>query len=129
MKSLCSANFYNYINNWVMQNASHDKWRESSAISDGNIRSISFYKITCSKHQTCPYGCDMVDSQSVRRLLIQEIQEAKKLLKLLADHLQQNVQIQSGEKFPRDYKIVVSNDQCYVSIKPKEEGDGILEYG
>jgi hypothetical protein len=54
--------------------------------------------------------------------LVQEIQEAKQLLKLLADHLQ-NVQIQSGEEFPREYKIVVSNDQCYVSIKPKEEDD------
>jgi hypothetical protein len=120
MKSLCSSNFYNHINNWVMQNASYDRWRESSAMSDGTIRSISLYKISCSKHQTCPYGCDIVDSQSVRRLLVQEIQEAKQLLKLLADHLQ-NVQIQSGEEFPREYKIVVSNDQCYVSIKPKEE--------
>lgn len=124
MKSLCSANFYNYINNWVMQNASYDRWRGCSAISNGNIRSISLYKITCSKHQTCPYGCDMVDSQSVRRLLVQEIQEAKQLLKLLADHLQ-NVQIQSGEEFAKEYKIVVSNDQCYVSIKPKEDDDGI----
>jgi hypothetical protein len=44
----------------------------------------------------------MVDSQSVRRLLVQEIQEAEKLLKLLADHLQRNVQIQSGEEFPKD---------------------------
>jgi hypothetical protein len=57
--------------------------------------------------------------------LVQEIQEAKKLLKLLADFLQ-NVQIQSSKeeegKFIREYKIVVvSNDQCYVSIKPKEE--------
>jgi hypothetical protein len=85
-----------------MQNASYNKWRESSAISNGTIRSISHYKITCSKHQTCPYGCDMVDSQSVRRLLVQEIQEAEKLLKLLADHLQRNVQIQSGEEFPKD---------------------------
>lgn len=99
-----------------MQNASYNKWRESSAISNGTIRSISLYKITCSKHQTRPYDCDMVDSQSVRRLLVQEIQEAEKLLKLLADHLQRNVQIQSGEEFQ---KIVVSNDQCYVSIKPK----------
>jgi hypothetical protein len=66
----------------------------------------------------------MVDSQSVRRLLVQEIQEAKQLLKLLADHLQ-NVQIQSGEEFAKEYKIVVSNDQCYVSIKPKEDDDGI----
>lgn len=123
MKSLCSTGFYNYINNWVMQNASFDKWRHSSAISDDTIRSISLYKITCSQHQTCPYGCDMVDSQSVRRLLVQEIQEAKQLLKLLADHLQQNVQIQSGEEFPREFKIVVSNDQCYISIKPKEEWD------
>src|ERR671924_1194208 len=98
MKSLCSANFYNYINNWVMQNASNDRWRESSAMSDGTIRSISLYKITCSKHQTCPYDCNIVDSQSVRRLLVQEIQEAKQLLKLLADFLQ-NVQIQSGEEF------------------------------
>jgi hypothetical protein len=65
----------------------------------------------------------MVDNQSVRRLLVQEIQEAKQLLKLLADYLQ-NVQIQSGEEFPKEYKIAVSNDQCYVSIKPKE-GDGI----
>jgi hypothetical protein len=120
MKSLCSANFYNYINNWVMQNASYDKWRESSAISDGTIRSISLYKITCLKHQTCPYGCDMVDSQSVRRLLVQEIQEAKRLLKLLADHLQ-DLQISSGEEFPKEYRIVVSNDQCYVSIKPNED--------
>ena len=57
--------------------------------------------------------------------MVQEIQEAKKLLKLLADFLQ-NVQIQSSKeeegKFIREYKIVVvSNDLCYVSIKPKEE--------
>ena len=123
MKSVCSADFHVYINNWVMQNASQDGWRESSAMSDSTIRSISLYKIMCSKHQTCPYGCDMIDSQGVRRLLVQEIQEAKKFLKLLADFLQ-NVQIQSGEEFPREYKIVVSNDQCYVSIKPKES-DGI----
>jgi hypothetical protein len=120
MKSVCSANFHLYINNWVMQNASYDRWHESSAISDGTIRSISLYKIMCSKHQTCPYGCDMIDSQGVRRLLVQEIQEAKKLLKLLADFLQ-NVQISSKEEFPKEFKIVVSNDQCYVSIKPKEE--------
>jgi hypothetical protein len=82
--------------------------------------SLSLYKITCSKHQTCPYGCDMVDSQGVRRLLVQEIQEAKKLLKLLADFLQ-NVQIPSKEEFTKEFKIVVSNDQYYVSIKPKED--------
>ena len=111
MKSVCSANFHLYINNWVMQNALYDRWRESSAISDGTIRSISLYKITCSKHQTCPYGCDMIDSQGVRRLLVHEIQEAKKLLKLLADLLQ-NVQIPSKEKFTKEFQIVVSNDQC-----------------
>jgi hypothetical protein len=122
MKSLCSSNFYNHINNWVIQNALHDRWRESTAMSDGTIRSISIYKITNSKHQTCPYGCDMVDSQSVRRLLVQEIQEAKQLLKLLVDHLQ-NVQNQPGEGFARQYKIIVSNDQCYVSIKLKEDDD------
>ena len=51
---------------------------------------------------------------------MQEIQEAKRLLKLLADFLQ-NVQIQSEEEFTKEFKIVVSNDQCYVSIKPKED--------
>jgi hypothetical protein len=68
------------------------------------------------------------------RLLVQEIQEAKKLLKLLADFLQ-NVQIQSSKeeegKFIREYKIVVvvSNDQCYVSIKPKEEEEDDDDHG
>ncbi|HKI10341.1 MAG TPA: hypothetical protein VKA09_18285 [Nitrososphaeraceae archaeon] len=47
-------------------------------MSDGTIRSISIYKITCSKHQTCLYGCDgVVDTQSVRRLLVRRIQQAK----------------------------------------------------
>jgi hypothetical protein len=81
-----------------MQNASQDGWRESSAMSDSTIRSISLYKIMCSKHQTCPYGCDIIDSQGVRRLLVQEIQEAKKLLKLLADFLQ-NVQSSQERNF------------------------------
>jgi hypothetical protein len=68
----------------------------------------------------------MIVSQGVRRLLVQEIQEAKKLLKLLADFLQ-NVQIPSKEEFAKEFKLVVSNDQCYVSIKPKEDenDDGI----
>jgi hypothetical protein len=51
-----------------MQNASYDKWRESSAMSYGTIRSISLYKVRCSKHEKCPYGCDIVDSQSIRLL-------------------------------------------------------------
>jgi len=59
-------------------NASHDRCRESSAMSDGTIRSISIYKITYSKHQTHLYGCDgAVDTQSVRRSLVRRIQQAK----------------------------------------------------
>jgi hypothetical protein len=52
-------------------NASHDRCRESSAMSDGTIRSISI-------HQTRLYGCDgAVDTQSVRRSLVRRIQQAK----------------------------------------------------
>lgn len=55
-------------------------------------------------------------------MLFKKYRRQNNFVKLLTDHLQ-NVQIQPGEELARQYKTIVSNDQCYVSIKLEEEDD------
>lgn len=64
----------------------------------------------------------VVDSQALGSYWFKKYRRQNNFIKLLTDHLQ-NVQIQPGEELARQYKTIVSKDQCYVSIKLEEEED------
>ena len=120
MKSLCSSNFYNHVNNWVIQ--MHPMI--------GGVRAVrclmallDLYRFTRSHARNIRHVFMAVMGQQILKALGGywfEEYNRQNFLKLLVHYLQ-NVQIQPGQECAIQYKIIVPNDQYYVCIKLKED--------
>ena len=66
-----------------MQNISRLVSRQSDARSNGALRFIPIFNVSCPMHKTCSYDCKA--SQNVCKLISEEIEQAKQYLRELPE--------------------------------------------